>query len=215
MKRPLQAAAALATAAVLGAGIILAAAPADVEAGGCYHKPWKCPTPTATATPDVTPTPTQEPEPTPTATPDPTPEPTAEPTPTATPTEVPPDTCLSVNPDCDDLQNPGVATPAPSSTPEATPTATPEATVTATATPPAPPRTAPPAVRTPAPATPPVQLPPGRTELPGPPDTGSAGLRAELERTTAPADGWCAYVMGERVYVTPCAPWASFKTWTR
>jgi hypothetical protein len=187
MKRTLQAAAALATAAVLGAGIILAAAPADVEAGGCYHKPWKCPTPTATATPDVTPTPTQ----------------------------VPPDTCLSVNPDCDDLQNPGVATPAPSSTPEATPTATPEATVTATATPPAPPRTAPPAVRTPAPATPPVQLPPGRTELPGPPDTGSAGLRAELERTTAPADGWCAYVMGERVYVTPCAPWASFKTWTR
>ena len=154
----------LAVSVVVGALLMLA--PEDIAAGGkpykphdpCAVKPWKCETPTPTATPE--PTPTATPEVTPSSTPEPTPEPTETPAPTPTPTEEPEDSCLT---------HPTDPCQEPTPTPE--PTATPEVTAEPTQAPESGDFAGPPPPLGPAP----VVLPP--LEEIGPPNTGSAGLK--------------------------------------
>ena len=177
----------LAVSAVVGALLMLA--PEDIAAGGkpykphdpCAVKPWKCETPTPTATPEPTPTatpeptPTETPEPTPTATPEvtpsPTPEPTPEPTetPAPTPTPVPSGTPSGAGPEDSCLTHPTDPCQEPTPTPE--PTATPEVTAEPTQAPESGDFAGPPPPLGPAP----VVLPP--LEEIGPPNTGSAGLK--------------------------------------
>lgn len=177
----------VAVATMIGLALALVTWPAPADAGGCKHNPRKCATPTATA------------EPTPSATATPTAEPTETPEPAATPPpEEPHDSCFDHPTDpCIEL------TPVPSAT----------ATPTATATPVAPPTVAPPVVLIPAavhtPSTSPTPLP----FVPGPPNTGSAGLRAAFDaRVDAmPAPTWCVYVYfdesgQQRVAIMPCSP---------
>lgn len=124
-------------------GLAVMAAPA--EAGKCHKHPEKC-------------------EPTPTATVEPTPEPTPSATPEVTPTpDEPRDTCLDVNPSCDET--------AP--TPEPTPTVVLAPPWSATP----PPVLGPAPFITPEPYVEPTPL----AFVPGPPDTGSAGLKADID----------------------------------